>query len=263
MNVVVLLAFMALASVSAMAAELTNDQPISGQQRISDFLNKTRKTDSAQYVTENPWPGAFIDFTDKEVSKLFYQNWPYRSICFEIFYGESRRLAHAVYDLAIYVGDVKPDMPLDKFEAGVKGFRYDASQVVDWANSVKRAGKSFNTPEETELLNLLVSNGVLLFSGEQYKPVGKIIHIIGASQGAKRPLSLNLNHERLHVVWSMDEGLRNQFTEKWKLMDSEQRKQALDKLKIYNEEDENKLINEWAVRQLESTDWLSQYKTMN
>lgn len=178
---------------------------------------------------------------------LFRETWRYRCTTYEILFSDSTRLAAAIYGLAVFTGDVPPDMDIDRFLRGAQGFHYTVGQIIDWAGGTNGG----HTSEERTFLKKIIEDKVILYQDGRFLPGGRVTHVLGAAKGRKRSLALNLNHERIHVYWDENLLFKAKWLARWESLSPEERQEAIDSLKGYNQEDELSLIEEWSVRQNE------------
>lgn len=86
-------------------------------------------------------PGRLLGPPGPGFEKSLAEAWAHRSLTYEIYHQDSKRLASLAYALARHSGDIDGAMSPERFVAGVKGFHYQVSQVGDWLNDLA-AGKS-------------------------------------------------------------------------------------------------------------------------
>lgn len=188
----------------------------------------------------------------------FQDRWPHRARTYEIMSAEGTVLAHMIYGIALFTKDISPSVTQDAFKAGVQGFHYSTQQISEWANLVLRKEFVSYDQEESVFLDKLVSDGVLTKSTAGFSTTGVITHVLGAAPGKKRDFALNLNHERLHVMWDEDAQFRQRSIEKWQSLSEAEKEAAYQGLKGYDRSNEDEIIEEWAVRENENTStWLA------
>jgi hypothetical protein len=216
-------------------------------EKYSVLPNETKKAPaSLQY------PGRIIGDWSEKPAKLYFANWPYRGTTYEIFFSQKRELGRMIYGLALLERDIDKSIALQKFEKGAQGFHYSISQVVNWANTVLEGKLKFNTNEEFVLLYWLMEDKAISLVDGMWAPTGRIKHILGVTPGRKRSLELNLNHERIHVIWDEDPAFQEKYTNKWNKLTEGKRAEILKGFKNYDRANINQIIEEWAVRQNES-----------
>lgn len=187
-----------------------------------------------------------------ELLGVFTHKWKYQATTHELFYEDHRALARSIYSLALHTGDVDSSLEPQKFIEGVLGYHYKITQVCDWLNAV--VSKNITKPEldEENLIGVLLSDGVVTIKDGNFVSTGKYSHILAASSGKKRSFSDNLRHERLHVFWDESSDFRNKALEEWKELSEEERQKARKTLYQYSQDNEEQLIEEWAVKKAES-----------
>jgi len=216
-------------------------------EKYSLLPNETEKA-----TVSHQYPGRIIGEWPEKPGRLYFANWPYRGKTYEIFFSHKRELGRGIYGIALFTRDIDRAITLQKFEKGAQGFHYSISQVVDWANAVLQSKLKFNTNEEFVLLYWLVEEKAITLVGGKWEPTGRIKHILGVTPGRKRSLKVNLNHERLHVIWDEDPAFREKYTDKWNKLTKVKREGILKDFKNYDQTNINQIIEEWAVRQNES-----------
>jgi len=198
------------------------------------------------------FPGLMLGSQNEIRNNLFVQSWPYRTQTYEIFYASQIELAEMIYGPALFIGDLDKSVTLDRFKKGGQGFHYSVEQLTEWANFCLSKTNPFYTPAEKTFFEYLQRDGVICKRGSQYYPCGQIKHILGAAQSTKRDFKVNLNHERLHVVWDQKTEFRNYWQNKWVLLSEEEKKQVYGRLKGYNPANTLQIIEEWAVYENEN-----------
>ena len=197
------------------------------------------------------FPGWMAGQWETPPDALLRSPWPYRSQVYEVLFPDRALLGRTIYGLAIYAGDVDGTMDRERFEGGVQGFHYSLDQVIGWANETLWNRKQF-LPEEKDLLNHLVQDGVLVKQGGLFAQAGNIKHILGAAPGRRRTIDLNLTHERIHVLWELDPDFRARLTQRWQSLTEEEKEAVYSRLSGYNRENTVLIIEEWAVRETEA-----------
>ena len=201
----------------------------------------------------NPWPGVMTGQLSKDADKLFYHLWKYRSNTFTIIHGNQSSLAKMIFRLALFNKDIDASMKPDRFARGAQAFHYSIDQVLNWLNDNKFNVASPYDTEERELIDILISKKVISKTNDGFvKGDPNIRHIVGASKGKRRSLALNLNQERWHVYWDEDQEFRAKYIAKWNQLGERKQKEAIKKLKGYNPDNLQQLIEEWAVWKQES-----------
>lgn len=181
----------------------------------------------------------------------FYYPWLYRDQTYEMHFAHPQDLASCIYSLAIFTKDISPNVPYEKFIKGVSGFHYSVEQICDWINALQNSDQL--RENELAFIALLRHDGVIERDAttQQYKPKGKVAHVLAASASKKRSILTNLRHERLHVYWDLDSSFRDKYIKIATSMSPEEQKQAFKHLVNYNQENIAQLIEEWAIGQAE------------
>ena len=196
-------------------------------------------------------PGRYVGDSPELHAFSSTSQWAWRQSCYEIYFASAAELARSIFGLALDTGDVPHDMPLDRFEKGAQGFRYNVDQVCRWANKLMQGHIPTNTVEERRLLDWLFMDGVLNIHNGTVVPGGALRHILGAADGKKRKFILNLAHERLHVLWKEDTAFKVTSLTLWQSMSQKEKEAVYVSLPGYAKDNENKIIEEWAVRRAE------------
>ena len=189
-----------------------------------------------------------------ELLGVFTHNWKYQATTHELFYEDHRALARSIYSLALHTGDVDASLDPQKFIEGVLGYHYKVTQVCDWLNAVIAKKITSPEPDEENLIGILLSDGVVTIKDERFVTTGKYSHILAASSGKKRSFSDNLRHERLHVFWDEAPDFRNNAFKEWEALSKEERQKVRSALHQYSQDNEEQLVEEWAVKKAESCD---------
>ena len=218
--------------------------------KYENLLDKY-KVPSPPAVKNTECPGWITGNWAEPPQDLFCQKWPYRRDTYEIFFSEKKEIARAIYGLALFTKDLDRSVTLERFERGAGGFHYSIGQMTSWANAVLQGVQPLYTDEEKALLDKLVADYVLVRVNGRYVSIGLVAHVLGVAPQKKRSLSLNLNHERLHVLWDENSKFRETAIQKWRGMTDTEKQAVYKKLKGYNPENEMQIIEEWAVRQHE------------
>ena len=206
------------------------------------------ETPPANGLPLSNFPGRIVDMEADAAQIIFHKKWPYRNSTYEIIAGDKRRLAGMVCGLAYFCGDLPPAVPLEKCINGVQGFHYTAAEAADWATALHRGSFPHrNSFKEDQLIRWLIDDGALIRTQTGFRSSGKVKHIIGAAPGKKRKLYLNINHERLHVMWDEDRWFREYYIKLWR-SDPSHKRLFLSKHKVYSSLPELRQIEEWAVR---------------
>jgi hypothetical protein len=203
-------------------------------------------------IKDTECPGYIVGNWAQPPQDLFCQKWPYRRDTYEIYFSEKKEIARAIYGLALFTKDLDRSVTLERFERGAGGFHYSIGQMTSWANAVLQGVQPTYTEEEKALLDKLVADYVLIRVNGRYVSIGLVAHVLGVAPQKKRSLSLNLNHERLHVMWDEDPNFRDTAIQKWRSMSEDEKQAVYKNLKGYNPENEMQIIEEWAVRQHEN-----------
>jgi hypothetical protein len=185
---------------------------------------------------------------NNEILNLYNDNWDYKVITYELYYDDRKNLADDIYSLAIFTKDITADVSLDRFEKGVQGFHYDINQVCDWINSRKDI---LVTPLERQFFFYLLIDDIVKYVDNVATPTGKVKHVLGIAPGSRRSMESAVQHERIHVIWDEDIVLRSEYSNKWKNLTANEKSEVVNNLKGYSSENENQLIEEWAVRLIE------------
>lgn len=194
------------------------------------------------------FPGRLLGgATDHEGLYSFKASWKYRSDTYELVFARGEDLARCIYSLAIHAGDISADTKPERFYRGVSGFHYSIDQVVSWLNHTAAADLS---ADEQKFIQMLYDDKVISLSGGRYQ-AANIGHILGSAPGLKRSYEQNITHERLHVLWDCDAGMKAKFTNQFKALSAEEQAAVRQSLKQYNQSNEAQLIEEWAIAQAE------------
>lgn len=193
------------------------------------------------------FPGRQIGRPQGSGEAAFVYPWKYRHQTYELHYENPQLLARSVYGLAIFTGDVSDDLPKETFYSSVKGFHYDIKQVCEWLNYIIKNEREL-TVEEKFLINLLIEDKFIIFKENTYSPGEGVSHLVAAAPGSSRSFANNLRHERLHVYWDEDVYFQSQFRAKWILLSNSEKEKVREKLKNYNQNNEQQLIEEWAIK---------------
>jgi len=219
-------------------------QPITEKQQIK-FHNVKGELNVVGF------PGWIIGKWKSRQDDLFFHNWRYRKITYEILFPSKSSLAELIYSLACYTKDLDESVSLERFKRGAQGFHYSVEQLVQWANSLVKNQESLSKIDDRILLQKLLDDQVLVKSTNGYKDTGKILHLIGAAPGKKRGLALNLNHERWHIIWDEDIEFRELCLRKWQNLPNDQKSAVFRSFPGYNHANKMLIIEEWAVKEKE------------
>jgi len=216
---------------------------------VENSLGFSSEMGAGTYSLSKEYPGVLVGSSAPERLTLFYQGWRFRSMTYEMLFSNSDVMCHAIYGLAIFVGDIRLDISLDRFVAGVKGFHYPVTQLVDWLNAMKSGSFKWYDQEEKIFERRLVDGGVIRFDSGTYVSTGMVRHVLGAAQGKKRSLLRNLTHERFHIVWDEDESFRIKWLGRWRALDDGERARIASKFlgNGYSVESDMGVAEEWAV----------------
>jgi len=186
-------------------------------------------------------------------SSLFNAVWPYRHNSYELLCADAATLARLIYGLALHAKDLDPSVDLARFERGAQGFHYGVDQITAWANDLLHGKFPLHSAQELALLGWLVEDGVLRAQDGALLPTGMAAHVLGAAPGKSRGLALNLDHERLHVLWDEDEAFRAERQAAWQALSDADKEAVYARLKGYDRTNQPQIIEEWAVYNAETT----------
>ena len=220
--------------------------------KYKSVLDQYKAPTPPEAVKDAECPGWIVGTWAEAPKDLFCQKWPYRRTTYEIYFAEKKEIARAIYGLALFTKDLDPSVTLERFERGAGGFHYSIGQITSWANAVLQGVQPTYTDEEKALLEKLVADYILIRINGRYVSIGLAAHVLGVAPQTKRSLSLNLNHERLHVMWDEAPEFREAAIAKWRTMSDTEKQTVYSSLKGYNPENEMQIIEEWAVRQHEN-----------
>lgn len=198
-----------------------------------------------------PTPGAIYGQAPGTGESSFSYQWKYRPKTYEMHFQDPETLAKGIRSLALYAGDISPDLPPEKFYKGVTGFHYSAAQIAGWLNNVIRKKEELN-PEENAFAGEMLKNGIVKLGGEGFTPGEDISHALGSAPGKKRAFAKNLLHERLHVFWDEDQQMRDKARSAWDGMTESEKEEIRKRLKNYNQNNEDQLLEEWAILEAEN-----------
>ena len=220
--------------------------------KYQSVLDQYKAPSPPAAVRDAECPGWIVGDWAEPPKELFCQKWPYRRTTYEIYFSEKKEIARSIYGLALFTKDLDPSVTLERFERGAGGFHYSIGQITSWANAVLQGVQPTYTDEEKTLLEKLVADYILIRINGRYVSIGLAAHVLGVAPQTKRSLSLNLNHERLHVMWDENPKFREGAIAKWRTMSETEKQAVYSSLKGYNPENEMQIIEEWAVRQHEN-----------
>jgi hypothetical protein len=220
-----------------------------------------RHSETEEQRIENQYPGKIIGKWPEKPEKLFFTDWSYRGTTYEILFSQKKELGRSIYGIALFARDIDRSITLERFERGGQGFHYSISQVVNWANAVLKGELKLNTNEEFNLLCSLMHHGAISIIKGKWVATDRIKHILGATAGLKRDLKINLNHERIHVIWDEDPNFKDKYIKKWNKLPEKNKEQILQNFKNYDRTNINQIIEEWAVYDNESDFELTRIKT--
>ena len=237
--------------------------PVHAKAEIQSIWEKYNNLHTQQQtepiVDTTVYQGKIIGPWSVQPEKLYFEDWPHRSETYEILSGSRAELASLIYGLALYTKDLDKSVSIQRFEKGAMGFHYSIDQVVDWANAIQDGKFGFKSPGEIVFLNGLVQDQVLKMDNDKWSSTEKVAHIIGATAGKRRGLSLNLTHERVHVLWDEDPNFREDITKKWNALALERQKEIIASFKGYDQTNIPQMIEEWGVKKFEKNPpWYSQ-----
>ena len=217
---------------------------------LEDLWNKYAPIATDHNEERLQTPGRILGKAQEEGTASFAYHWRYRWKTYELHFVSSSQLAHSIYGLALFTGDVSPNLPKDKFFGGVLGFHYSVNQICAWLNDVWAKHLTL-TNEENFFVGLLLQDGVIAISKGGWSKTGKINHVLAAAPGKKRTFAENLRHERLHVFWDESSVFRAREIDAWRKLKASEQAEARKKLKNYSQNNESQLIEEWAVHRAE------------
>lgn len=226
------------------------------ESKDSLFGRHIAKSGATLYRGTPGQPGKIFGEEDTKPSeeelKIFQWGWRYRPICYEMYYANLRDLARGVYGLALHTEDIDIKTNFSRFTNMVQCCHYSINQVCNWANEVF-TGKFKNfSPEETILLGSLIQDGALRIENGKFVPIGLISYIIVAAPGKRQTLVQGLEHQRLHIFWRENEAFRTQVQKLWKNLSEKDSEVARKRLQPMFGDDENRMIEEWAVQEAEA-----------
>lgn len=201
------------------------------------------------------FPGRVLGTVTPERMRPFQQQWEYRKKAYEMHHDAPLALASGVYGLALYVKDIDASLPREKFIHGVLGYHYRVAQVCAWANDAQATGKTL-TVEEMAMLGLLLADNVITTREARFAPTGVVDHIVAAAPGRKRSFEQNLRHERLHILWDEDAAFKQRMHAAWSALSAQQKNDIRETLHQYAKDNEEQLIEEWAIKEAEKQDLL-------
>ena len=199
-----------------------------------------------------PCPGWGIGVAESGNDKNTCETWRYRRTTYEFIFPSRLSIARAVYQLALFTGDLDSSISMLRFEKGAQGFHYSLTQITEWANNHAADRFLDASRHEDALLICLILDGVVKRSDGIFYDTGRVKHVLGASPGITRSLALNLNHERLHVLWDEDLKFRATYVSRWEALTRNEQKAVYETLSGYGLDNEMGIIEEWAVRQCEA-----------
>lgn len=197
-------------------------------------------------------PGRTIGGLGAEHERITPRNWRYRRTTYELLFPSGSILGGAVYQLALFTGDLDASVSRERFKKGAQGFHYSMEQILAWANTHARDRFIEPRRQDDGLLTWLVLDGVIKMNGGKFFDTGRVRHVLGACASTSRSLNLNLNHERWHVFWDEDLKFRATYYSKWEALTRDEQKTVYQSLGGYSLKHETAAIEEWAVRQQET-----------
>jgi hypothetical protein len=206
---------------------------------------------------ERKTPGRILGALSEERETIFAFPWRYRSLTYELHYEDSEALARTVYGIALHAGDIDRSLDPEKFVGGVLGYHYKTQQICDWLNAVGKKNVPDPAPDpamdELLLVGLLLQDRIIGLENGRFSPSGTVSHVLAAAPGKKRPFSVNLRHERMHIYWDEDDTFREKAMHDWEKLSGEEKEQALKKFSRYAKNNERQMIEEWAISRAESS----------
>lgn len=196
-------------------------------------------------------PGRMIGKPQGSGEADFNYPWKYRQQTYEMHFQDPGELARSIHAFAVCAKDVTPELPKEKFFRGVQGFHYSSSQITTCLNSIGMAALS---DQERRFVNQLLGDGVLRKGSRGFEAAMQISHILGAAPGKKRTFAQNLRHERLHVFWDEDDAFRAREKQRWSGLSVAEQMVARNRLKNYDQANEEQLMEEWAIHRAEILD---------
>lgn len=219
---------------------------------MQELWNKYAPKAQVERQTPSACPGRIFGKPLGGGESSFHFPWKYRSATYELHFENPAELARSIYSLALFAHDISPDLPREKFYGGVQGFHYSARQVADWLNHVL-AGHVALDQQENAFAGLMLEDGVVRIGAKGFEPGPAIRHVLGAAHGKKRNFAHNLHHERLHVYWDENEQMRKEANAAWQALGSAEKAAARKKLRSYAQDNEEQLVEEWAVYNAENS----------
>ena len=198
-------------------------------------------------------PGRIFRAGTEASCRSFTAPWRYREHTYELYYDDSRSLARASYALALHARDIDLSLPAEKYLGGLLGFHYSVDQICAWLNDVIAGQSPDPALDEAVLAGLLLSDRVIAFHKGRFTSTGRVRHVLAASAGKKRPFDSTLLHERLHVFWDEDTAFRERMTRAWEALPAERKAAEKRALSRYAADNEDQLLEEWAIHQAERT----------
>lgn len=226
----------------------------SAQAEVLEELWNKYAPDNFREEAELPAPGIIYGQAPGTGESSFSYQWKYRPRTYEMHFQNPETLAKGIRSLALYARDISPDLPPEKFYKGVTGFHYSAEQIAGWLNHVIRNNEELK-PEENAFAGEMLKSGVVRLGDHGFMADGEISHALGSAPGKKRSFAKNLLHERLHVFWDEDRQMRDDARSAWGRMSASGKDEIRNRLKNYNQNNEDQLIEEWAILEAEQNDF--------
>ncbi|MEO5357995.1 MAG: hypothetical protein H7844_11950 [Nitrospirae bacterium YQR-1] len=182
---------------------------------------------------------------------LFFNSWQYRKTTYEILFYKKEDLADMIYNIAVFHKDLDKSVSIERFRNGAQGFHYSTMQIVVWLNSSCKKHTVFGD-KEIYFVKRLIKDGVLkIKTPGNFEQGNSINHILGAAEGKKRNMTLNLTHEIIHVIWDQNQEFKNRYLKKWNNFSEEEKTKIIESFKGYDKSNVDQIIEEWAVKQNE------------
>lgn len=226
----------------------------SAQTEVLEELWNKYAPDNFREEAELPTPGAIYGRAIGAGESSFSYQWKYRPKTYEMHFQDPEKLARGIRSLALYAGDISPDLPPETFYKGVTGFHYSAAQIAGWLNNVIKNKEELN-PEENIFAGEMLKDGVVRLGAQGFTPGKEISHALGSAPGKKRSFAKNLLHERLHVFWDEDKQMRDDARSAWGRMSASEKAEIRKRLKNYNQNNEEQLLEEWAILKAEQNEF--------
>jgi hypothetical protein len=186
-----------------------------------------------------------IGSTNDEINDLITSDWRFKNLTYQLYYDNQAVMATDLYILAIFIKDISETVTLERFQKGVQGFHYSTQQICDWLNDSSTDLSSNN------LHNYFIEDGVIKQLDNKFISTGKFEHVLGVAYNPKRKMSSIVMHESFHILWDEDKSVRNYYVNLWNSYNIDEKNTIISGLKGYSLENEEQLVEEWAVREME------------